>query len=58
MQAYSDASWDWKLRCDAVAYELETETKEYKSEHPHPQLKDFMIRLGREWRYYQEEQYV
>jgi hypothetical protein len=50
MQTYSDAVWDWEQRRDQAALGYATEEADFARQHPRPRLKDFMIRLSRDWR--------
>lgn len=58
MQTYSDAAWDWHQRREDETNGVlgSDEEADFRLENPCPQLKDFMIRLGREWRYQREEE--
>ena len=49
MTAYSDAAWRWWQVAEETTYLYEAELETYAEEHPRPLLKDFMVRLGREW---------
>lgn len=52
MSTFSDAANVWWAACEAETSMYPGDIREYKERNgPEPQLKDFMIRLGREWRH-------
>jgi hypothetical protein len=51
METYSAAAVVWWDEAEEQTALYEGDLKEHKERWPMPQLKDFMIRLGREWRH-------
>jgi hypothetical protein len=51
MSTYSDAAVAWWTTCEEVTSLYDGDVEKHKEQWPMPQLKDFMIRLGREWRH-------
>lgn len=51
MDLYSTDAYVWWLEAERVTMLYATELAEHKLVKPHPQLKDYMIRLSREWRH-------
>lgn len=51
MQTYSDAAVVWWGECEEQTMLHDGDVKEFKDRWPMPQLKDFMVRLAREWQH-------
>lgn len=49
MESYTSAAWSWWHHCEATALGYLTEEAEYAEHTPRPTLRDFMVRLSREW---------
>ena len=49
METYTAAAWHWWQQCEATAMGYPAEEAEFAEAHPRPTLKDFMVRLSREW---------
>ena len=56
MQTYSDAAVLWWGQCEEQTSLYDTDVAEFKDRWPMPQLKDFMVRLSREWRHGRPEE--